>query len=137
MEGVNLLSVLMASAIAVVFGFIWYSPIMFGNSWMKMLKLDKLSKKEMAKDMPLTFSFMIFNTVTVAYVLNIVLQAFGFIDVVSAYFLTMLLWGTLAGGVTVSDGLFAMRRKKVILIDVGYRLLMLLIMTTTFLLLGF
>lgn len=137
MEGVNLVSVLAGSLIAIALGFIWYSPLMFGNVWIRILKLDRLSKKEMSKDMPLTMSFMVFNTITVGYILNILLQSMGTVDLFGSYFMTAVLWATLVGGVLVSNGLFSKTRKKVILIDAGYRLVMLLVFTTTYLLIGY
>lgn len=134
---VNLVTVLVATVAASGLGFLWYSPLMFGNVWIKILRLDKLSKKEMSKDMGLTMGLMIANTFLVAWVMAMLLRALGVMDIFSAYLWAGLIWASLMGGTMISNGLFAKTRKKVLLIDVSYRLAMLLAMVTVFIFLGY
>lgn len=134
---VNLVSVLVATAVASGLGFLWYSPLMFGNVWMRILRLDKLSKKEFNKDMGLTMGTMFVNTFLVAWVMAMLLRALGVMDIFSAYLWAVLIWASLMGGTMVSNGLFAKTRKKVLLIDASYRLMMLIAMVTVFIFLGY
>ena len=43
---VNYLAVLVAAIVSIVIGSLWYSPILFGNIW---IKLSKFTKKDMNK----------------------------------------------------------------------------------------
>lgn len=134
---VNWLGVLAAAGAACALGFLWYSPLMFYTPWAKILKLDKLSKKEMEKDMGLTMSVMVLQCILQAYTLALVLRLAGYVDAVSAVWLAVLLWAGLGGGVLISNGLFAKTRKKVLLIDAGYRLVALVLMAIVLLVVGY
>lgn len=46
---VNYIIVLLMAVIAMIVGALWYSPLMFGNLWMKIMGADKYSKEEIAK----------------------------------------------------------------------------------------
>jgi hypothetical protein len=48
---INYLVVFVAGLANMVLGALWYSPLMFGKVWMKLMGLDKLSKAEKAKMM--------------------------------------------------------------------------------------
>lgn len=134
---VNWLGVLVAAGAACVLGFLWYSPIMFYTPWSKILKLDKLSKKEANKDMGLTMSVMVLQCLAQAYVMALVLRLLGFVDIATATFWAFLLWVGLGGGMLVSNGLFAKTRKKVLLIDSGYRLVALVVMAMVLVVVGY
>ncbi|GIW59331.1 MAG: hypothetical protein KatS3mg087_0397 [Patescibacteria group bacterium] len=134
---VNLVTVLVATVVASGLGYLWYSPLMFGNVWMRILRLDKLSKKEFNKDMGLTMGTMFVNTFLVAWVMAMLLRALAVMDIFSAYLWAVLIWASLMGGTMVSNGFFAKTRKKVLLIDASYRLTMLIAMVTVFIFLGY
>ena len=38
---INYLAVLIATAVTMVLGFLWYSPVLFGNAWVKQIGLNK------------------------------------------------------------------------------------------------
>ncbi len=46
---VNLLAVLGAAVLNMVLGALWYSPMLFGSSWMKEMKTNKKEMEEMKK----------------------------------------------------------------------------------------
>ena len=48
---INYLAVLAAGVANIVIGGLWYSPLLFGKAWAKLMGLDKLSKAEKAKMM--------------------------------------------------------------------------------------
>lgn len=45
-EGINLLAVLIAGLVSFVLGGIWYSPLLFGNTWMKLAGVKKEKKDQ-------------------------------------------------------------------------------------------
>lgn len=61
---VNMWAVIVAAVASVVVGFIWYMPKVFGNSWMKMAKIDP-KKGSMAWSM----GSVLLSSFVMAYVL--------------------------------------------------------------------
>ncbi|MEF2246966.1 MULTISPECIES: DUF1761 domain-containing protein [unclassified Paenibacillus] len=49
---INYLAVLIATAVTMVLGFLWYSPVLFGNAWVKQIGLNK---EEMSSGGPITY----------------------------------------------------------------------------------
>ena len=116
LSGINLASVIVATALAFAVGGLWYSTLLFGNIWQKELNNnpEDVKKPNMA---------LIFGTTF-------------FLNLVSAIFLDALigvdnsLWGGLATGFIVSvvfivpalgtNYLFAQRSFKLFLVDSGY-----------------
>ena len=47
--GVNLWAVLAAAVAAMVLGFLWYSPVLFANPWMKLMGYDPNDKARLAE----------------------------------------------------------------------------------------
>jgi uncharacterized protein YneF (UPF0154 family) len=68
----NLWAVLVASLTAFVIGGVWYSPILFANSWMKETGLneEQLQNSNMAKIFGLAFIFIFVMTFCLAMFLN-------------------------------------------------------------------
>ena len=81
---INYLAVLISAVVSMIIGSLWYSPLLFGNAWMKaggmtVKDMDKAKKKGMGK---LYFAMFIGALVT-AYVLAHFVQyvgASGFFD---------------------------------------------------------
>lgn len=71
MVQVNLLAVLLCGVTAMVIGALWYSPILFGNIWMKlsgisMKDLESMKKKDMAMSYILNFIAALFMAFVLA-----------------------------------------------------------------------
>ena len=47
--GVNLWAVLVSALATMVVGFVWYSPVLFANSWMKLMGYDPNDKAKIAE----------------------------------------------------------------------------------------
>ena len=47
---INYLAVLVAAIVGMVAGFLWYSPVLFGNAWMKEMNLDQKKLKQAKKN---------------------------------------------------------------------------------------
>lgn len=132
---VNYLAVLVAAIAAMIVGFVWYSPGVFGNIWMKIIGKDKLGNAErekMQKNIRPYFAIMFIATFIGAAVL--------------AWFIVWLEAATLGGGLRVGfcawlgfalpfatgDALFSGRDKSLIrpmfLVQAGHHLAGLLVM---------
>lgn len=76
---INLLAVLACGIASMIVGGMWYSPILFGKSYMKLMKVDNLSAKEMAemqKTMGPSYGLMFVGSLIMAYILAIFLGVF-------------------------------------------------------------
>src|SRR5438309_1998610 len=47
--GVNLWAVLVAAGASMVVGFVWYSPVLFANPWMRLMGYDPNDKAKIAE----------------------------------------------------------------------------------------
>ena len=74
MEGsaVNIWAVIVSALSAFLIGSLWYSPVLFGNLWMKEAGMDpeKIENSNMAKIFGLAFIFILFMAYSLAMFLN-------------------------------------------------------------------
>lgn len=94
---INYTLVLVAAFVQFVLGAVWYSPLMFGKIWMKIMGADGLSKEELAqseKEMrpfyALQFVLTLVTTFCLAYVLEFGKMADANYSVYGAAFWTWL-----------------------------------------------
>ena len=89
----NYLAVLVASVVSYIIGWLWYSPMLFGNLWMKTMgikkqDIDKSKKKGMGKMMLISF----ITTLITAFVLSYFLNLLNVNDVVGGVVIGFLAW---------------------------------------------
>jgi hypothetical protein len=62
---VNFLSILVAAAAYMILGAVWYSPVLFGNSWMRLIGK---TKEQVAKDFsPINYFWALVTSFVAAY----------------------------------------------------------------------
>lgn len=66
LSNINYLAVIAASAVNMILGMLWYSPVLFGKMWMNSMKLKKDHKKSLGKIMTINTVM----TVILAYILS-------------------------------------------------------------------
>ncbi|MBI4361338.1 DUF1761 domain-containing protein [Candidatus Micrarchaeota archaeon] len=124
---VNLVAVLVAAVVQMALGFLWYSPMLFGNSWMKLVGIKpsdmEKGKKEMPKSAGLGFLAAVVMTFILAQVIGF-MQAATLVDGLLAGF-----WMWLGFVATVLAGFVLWEGKpvKLYLINSGYYLVALLL----------
>lgn len=122
---VNYLAVLVCTAIAVVLGALWYSPVLFGNAWIKGvgLKKEDISRSDSSKAM--TGSAMI------AFVMNVVLASFIIMTQTKTFWVGVHVGALVGAGfitmVLFMNSLFEKRSLKVWLINSFYHIILLMI----------
>jgi len=79
---VNWVAVIVASLVSFVFGWLWYSPMLFGGTWSKLSGMKMGGDKE-GMWMPMVWMFV--ATLALAYVLSYVLHLMGAMDMMSAF----------------------------------------------------
>ncbi len=127
---INYLAVLVVTAVAFGLGALWFSPVLFGKSWMEAIgKTEEEIKAEMEnQSMPLIYGLTFVAWLVTAFVLA------HFVDYAAATSLMDGLqtgfWTWLGFAVTyeVIHGLFEARPPRLMMINSGYHLVSLLIM---------
>lgn len=127
---VNVWGILLAVAVNMVVGFVWYGQPLFGNAWMKM---NGLTKKDTEKNWQQPMLAMLVLAFVMAYVLrHFVVYTGAFNPTYSATsvgFLTGLwAWLGIVAPVMGANYMFSRRRKKLLAIDAGYYLVVLPVM---------
>lgn len=90
---VNYIAVLVASIVLFLIRMLWYSPLLFGNLWMKSSgfskkDIDKTKKKGMGKTMLIVF----ITTVVMVYVLSYLLDILNYNDSISGAIIGFIVW---------------------------------------------
>ena len=119
---VNLLGVLLAAIATTIIGMVWYSPKVFGKIWMKLANVKKPESD--SKSMLLAF----FSTLLSAFVLSLLIAYLGF-GVAEALILAFLLWLGFIATTTLGNFLWEGKPIKLYLLNNGYSLLNLLVMS--------
>ena len=93
LDQLNYVGIIVASVVSFIVGFLWYSPFLFGNVWMKLNGVtkkdtEKAKKKGMTKMMLLAF----IGTLVTASVLNILIIMSGVSEISTAISLSFILW---------------------------------------------
>lgn len=90
LSNLHWLAILAGAAAYWLLGAVWYSPLLFANSWVKMVNL-KMDDPEARKGMPLLFlgSFVLMFVASTG--LGILMQALGVTDAIHAAKLGLLL----------------------------------------------
>ncbi len=115
-----------AAAIAsIVIGMIWYSPMAFGDSWMKELGLRKTKKK---KNMGPGYVAMVVSTLILAYVLNMFVGYAGATTAPAGALIGALAWLGFVATTSSAGVLWEGKTAKWYSINNGYSLLSFIVM---------
>ena len=79
--GVNLFAVLVSAIATMVVGFLWYSPALFANPWMKLMGYDPNDKAkiaEMQKSAGPSYFMSLIASILAAFVLGKLIAVAGF-----------------------------------------------------------
>lgn len=136
----NFLGVFLAALSSMLVGSLWYSPLLFGNIW---IKLSKFSEKDMEqareKGMGKIFAIQFVSSLVMAYVLNFVLRIFlGFgpgnlvsteLNVLHAMVFAAFIWLGFFATIGLNMVLWDGKPLKLYFIHVGCSLVTLVFMT--------
>jgi len=129
---VNYFAVLLAAVAAMAVGFAWYSPVMFGKPWMKLMGYTTKSIEEAKKGMGKMYALSMAASLITAYVLtHIMVMSINFFQsdplstgLTSAFWV----WLGFVAPVQMTDVIFGGKQWKLFSINTGYQLTSLLIM---------
>ena len=114
--GINFLAVLVSAIATMVIGFLWYSPMLFANPWMRLMGIDPNDKAKLAelqKGAGKTYGLaFVASVITIPYGMKI-----GFA-----------VWLGFVTTVQLTGALFGKQPTKLYLINTGYQLVCYLVM---------
>jgi hypothetical protein len=126
---VNWFSVFTAGVAAMIVGYAWYSPALFGKAWMAEsgLTSEKMAEGQ-KKPMGMIYFGSFIGTLVMAWVLSIVLNNLFVLSIQEALHYTLLLWFGLVATVKLNDSFFGDQSFKLFCINAGHTLVALIIM---------
>ncbi len=117
----NYLALLAAAVAAFLIGTAWYSPLLFGNLWLKEQGFTDAQKKEMATSMYITMAGSFLGYLVTAYTLSFLFGKMGITDAPQALSLGVLLWLGFPAAIGLMNSLYSGKSLTVYLIDTTYQ----------------
>ena len=128
---VNYLAVLLAAVSSMVVGSIWYAPSVFGNTWMKLAKVDP-KKQSDAKSMTIlmgtTFLLSLLTAYVLAHVIFLANQYFGNSFFQDALSTSLWIWLGFVATRILTHNMFDQRPGKLTLLALANELITLVAM---------
>ncbi|MBR9690139.1 DUF1761 domain-containing protein [Candidatus Woesearchaeota archaeon] len=119
-----------AALASIILGMIWFSPKVFGESWMRAAGLSKaFLKRRKEEGMGASYFWMFVSSVVGAYVLGYFLVILNVGNLVSALFAGLLLWLGFNATVTIGVVLWEGKPWKLWFLNNVFNLLSLLVMS--------
>lgn len=116
--------ILVATLASYAFGALWYSPFLFGNTWVKLNRLKEEDMKKSAGTAMLVTFITTFFTVMVVEIFIVGLQT-NFIG--QSIMVGILIGLFVLAGNMLSENLYSNRPLKLWLVSAGYRFFMVMI----------
>ena len=129
--GINLWSVLVAAVATMILGFLWYSPILFANPWMRLMGVDpndKAKLAEMQKGAGKLYGLAFVASIVSAMVLAKVIAVTTVNTIPYGMKIGFAVWLGFVTTVQLTGALFGKQPIKLYLINTGYQLVCYLVM---------
>ena len=126
---INYFAVLMAGIAYMLICAIWYSPMVFGNRWMKAMNYTKKDIEDEKKNgMGKTYGLMFMGAVVMSFILTTFVTYAGATTWLDGMLVGFLAWLGFVATTMLTGVLFEKRSLKVFYLSCGYHLVSLLIM---------
>ena len=126
---VNFVAVIVAAFAQMIVGAIWYAPPVFGKMWMKLTGISQKEIDAQKKQMPKTYIFAFVGALIMAYILAILLSLTGVVSLLDGLQVGFLAWLGFIATSSLSLVLFERRRQELYLLNSGYNLVGILVMS--------
>ncbi len=126
---VNWLAVLLATASSMVVGSIWYTPKTFGNTWMKLAKVDqKAAEKRGVRPILVTLVVSLATAYVLAHVAFLSNKYFGNSFLMDSLSTAFWVWLGFTAARFITHDAFEGRPAKLTTINIAHELVTLLVM---------
>lgn len=130
------LPTIIGAVLAMVLGFLWYSPFLFGKTWMK---LSGITQKDMEdakkKGMQVVYLVSTLASIIMAALYGVLLNSLEVVSLSGAVFLAILIWLGFIATTMITSVLYDKKPFKLFLINSGYQLASLVVIAIIFVLL--
>ena len=129
---VNYIALFIGGIASMAVGFAWYSPMLFGTTWMKLMGITeesmKTAQKEMGKMYGLSFVVTLLSGYVLAHVMTLSENFFHYPRLSTGLISAFWMWLGFVMPVQVTDVLFGGKKWQLFFINTGYQLASLLVM---------
>jgi surface polysaccharide O-acyltransferase-like enzyme len=122
--GVNVWAVLVCAVATMVLGFLWYSPVLFANPWMKLMGIDPNDKAKLAelqKSAAPSYSMALIASLLSALVLGKLIQVSGTTNAIDGLKIGLVVWLGFVTTVQLTNALFSRQPNRLYMINTGYQ----------------
>ena len=123
----NFLAIIAGAVSAFVIGIFWYA-VLFRSIWSNAQGFSEQKMHHLQKSAPLTTVVSFVGYLITGYVLCVLFQRLGIVDMKTALSTVFLVWLGFPLPMGLMNSMYAGRSLVVLLIDVGYQLVYLLVM---------
>jgi surface polysaccharide O-acyltransferase-like enzyme len=123
--GVNLWAVLACAVATMVVGFLWYSPMLFANPWMRLMGYDPNDKAkiaEMQKSAGPSYAMSFVASILAAAVLGKIIAVMTVSTALYGMKVGLAVWLGFVTTVQLTNSLFSRQPAKLYAINTGYQL---------------
>lgn len=124
----NYLAVVVAAIVSMVIGSLWYSPMLFGKKWMKLMGWSPEEMEKRKKGMGMAYLWMFIGSLVMAYVLSYFLGYSQAATLVEGAWVGFWAWLGFVAPVMLGGMLWEGKPKELYLINSGHNLVNLLVM---------
>lgn len=129
--GINPWAVLVSAIAAMVLGFLWYSPLLFANPWMRLMGFDPNDKAkiaEMQKNAGKIYRLAFVASIVSAVVLAKIIEISSVNTILYGMKIGFAVWLGFVTTVQLTSALFGKQPTKLYVINTGYQLVCYLVM---------
>ena len=123
--GVNLWAVLASAVATMIVGFLWYSPVLFANPWMRLMGYDPNDKArlaEMQKSAGPRYGMSFIASVLSAIVLAKIIVIAHVTTPLYGIKIGLAVWLGFVTTVQLTNALFSQQKARLYMINTGYQL---------------
>jgi hypothetical protein len=123
--GVSLIPVIIAAIASMIFGALWYSPVLMGTLWMKEAGVKDFDMKKQRK----SIAAQGLNTIVIAFVLSFLLKQYNITTTDAGIELTFMFWLGFIATTHAMRMIFEKASFSLYAVTVSYQLISLMLMT--------
>lgn len=127
---VDYLWIFIAAVSQMILGSLWYSPILFGRQWMKLVGVNEKEIKQVSADMKKLYMASIIVSIVSAYVMAVFIQNLGIVTATGGAQLGFWVWLGFIGTSSAQGFIFSPKKKSwsLYVLENGYMLIGFMIM---------
>jgi len=119
---INYTAVVVAAAASMVLGHLWYSPVLFGKRWMRLMNLSERKMKEMHKKAPYGYFWGAVAALVTSLVLAFFVDYAGATTISQGAKVGFILWLGLIATTTLGGVIWEGRSLRLYALNNGYSL---------------